>query len=340
MTDTMKRLVLRRSGLDGLVLETAPIPTIGRHDLLVRMTAASLNRRDLLIVRGEYGSFPLPLVPVSDGVGKVVAAGSAVTRFAIGDRASPAYVPDWVAGAPRDDLVRRRLGGPLDGVLSEYVLVNEHAAVRPPVHLDDVQAATLPIAGVTAFHVLFADGRIVPGDVVVVRGTGGVATMATLLARQAGARVIALSRSRPKLHRMLALGAHEAIDVSEEPAWDARVRELTGGAGAELVIDLVGGQDVDRCVAACRIGGAVALVGFAAGTVAPVDLVAAMRRMVVLRGVSVGSRASYEGLVRAMEHGRLVPVVDAVHPWTDAAAALATMDRDEHLGKIALSFAR
>jgi NADPH:quinone reductase-like Zn-dependent oxidoreductase len=333
----MRAIQLRqRFELNALELVQIPDPSPGPRDVLLRMRAASLNYRDLVVVQGRYGRFDLPLVPVSDGVGEVVAIGPEVRRFQVGDRVCPVYVPDWISGPPREELVQRRLGGPLPGVLSELVSVHEDAAVRAPAHLTDEEAATLPIAGVTAWHALFVDGRIGPGDTVVVQGTGGVSLFALQLARLAGARVIVTSRHAAKLERARALGATSLIDVRASPAWDERVRELTSGLGADHVIDVGGGEGLDRSIAACRTGGSVSLIGFLGGSKATIDLPAAFRRMVTLRAASVGSRASFEALARALEAGGVRPEVDAVFPWTEVRAAFERLAAAEHVGKIAL----
>lgn len=327
-----------RIDLDALTLTERPIPEPGPRDLLLRMRAASLNYRDLAIARRTYGSFAAPLVPVSDGVGEVVAIGSEVRRFAVGDRVCPTYVPDWIAGEPTEEAARRRLGGPIDGVLAEYVRVHEDAAVRAPAHLTDVEAATLPIAGVTAWHALFVAGRVQPGDTVVVQGTGGVSLFALALARLAGARVLVTSSSPDKLARARDLGAAEGIDYRATPAWDARVLELTSGRGADHVIDVAGGDGLGRSIAAARVGGTVSLIGFIAGMSSTLDLAAAMRRVVRIQAISVGSRASFESLARALELHRTRPVVDRVFAFEDARAAYDHLARGGHFGKVAISF--
>jgi NADPH:quinone reductase-like Zn-dependent oxidoreductase len=335
----MKVFVSTRNGLDGLALVERPIPTPGPHQLLLRMRAASLNYRDLDVLRGDYADFPRPFVPISDGVGEVVAIGAGVRRFAVGDRASPAYLIDWVSGEPTEELRRRRLGGPDDGVLAEYVCVEEHALVAPPRHLTDVEAATLPIAGVTAWDALFVSSQVTPGDVVVVQGTGGVSLFALTLARLAGARVIVTSGSPAKLARALALGAEHGIDYRAEPAWHERVLALTGGRGADHVIDVAGGEGLARSLAATRVGGTVSLAGFVTGKTARIALPTVMQRRLRLQGLGVGSRASFEGLVRTLEASGARPVVDRVFPLAEARAALAYLESGAPFGKVAIAFA-
>ncbi|NMO18088.1 NAD(P)-dependent alcohol dehydrogenase [Pyxidicoccus fallax] len=328
----------RGSDFRALALTERPERTPGPRELKVKLRAVSLNYRDLAILKGTYGHFPRPFVPVSDGVGEVVAVGSEVRRFAVGDRIIPAYVPDWVRGEPTEESTRRRLGGPLDGLLREYACVHEDAAVAAPKHLTDAEAATLPIAGVTAWHALFTRGAVRPGDTVVVQGTGGVSLFALQLARMAGARVLVTSRSPAKLERAVALGAAVGISTREEKAWEARVLELTEGRGADHVVDVAGGEGVGRSIEAVRMGGTVTLVGFLDSATARFDLTRAFRRVVRLQAVSAGSRDDLESLGRALEAQGVRPVVDRTFPFEQAPAAFEHLASGAHFGKVVITF--
>ena len=333
----MKVVELReRGGLEGLVACERPDPSPGAGEIVVRIYAATLNYRDLVIARGSYGDFSLPIVPLSDGAGEVVATGSGVTRFEAGDRVCPLYVMDWIAGPPSPEAVARRLGGPQDGVLAEYVCLPEHAAVRAPRHLSPVEAAALPIAGVTAWQALFVQGRTAPGDTVVVQGTGGVSTFALQLAASAGARVIVTSSSAEKAAGARALGADAVVDYRRTPEWHEEVLRLTGGRGADHVVDVVGGDNVARSVAATRIGGDVSLIGFLESTRGTLDLPDAFRRMVTLHAISVGSRAAFEALVAACEVNELHPVIAAEFGFDAFREAYGCLAAAGHQGKVAI----
>jgi len=302
------------------------------------MHAATLNFRDLAIARGSYGNFPLPIVPLSDGAGEVVEIGEGVTRFSEGDRVCPLYVMDWMGGPPAPEWVARRLGGPQDGVLAEFVCVPERSAVRAPMHMSAVQAAALPIAGVTAWQALFVQARVRPGDVVVVQGTGGVSIFALQLATAAGATVIVTSSSQDKAAKALELGARHVVNYREHPDWHEQVQALTGGRGADHVIDVVGGDNVARSVAATRIGGSVSLIGFLDSTTGTLDLPEAFRRVVTLHCISVGSRAAFEALVAATEANALQPVIDRVFPFGRFRDAFRYLEEARHIGKVAIRF--
>ena len=333
----MKVVELRaRTGIESLVACERPTPQPRAGEILLRIHAVTLNYRDLAIARGTYGTFALPIVPTSDACAEVMQLGVGVTRFAIGDRVCPLYVMDWLSGPPQAEFVARRLGGPQDGVLAEYVCVPEHAAVRAPQHMSAVEAATLPIAALTAWQALFVQGRVTPGDVVVVQGTGGVSTFALQLARAAGAAVIVTTSSEEKMQRARALGATHTINYQQHPKWHEQVLALTDGRGADHVIDVVGGENVARSIGAVRIGGTVSLIGFLDDTRGILDLPAAFGRVVTLNCISVGSRSAFEALVAATEVQQLRPVVSRVFAFEDFRAAYEHLASATHIGKVAI----
>jgi len=300
------------------------------------MRAAALNYRDLSIARGEYGSYPLPLVPVSDGVGTVIAIGDQVRRFQVGDLVCPSYVPGWVEGAIREETAMRRLGGPSNGVLRELMCVDEEAAVRAPAHLDAAQAATLPIAGVTAWQALFAEDGVSAGQTLAVQGSGGVSLFVVQLARAAGVRVLSLLRGSGRRELLERLGA-EVFD-SEQPNWPEQLRTATAGRGVDRFIDVVGGPMLPQAIAATRVGGTVVLLGYVGGTMVTLDLIAVIRRAVTLRAVSGGSRQSFEQLVGFLEQHALEPVIDARFRFEDVRAAYAHLATGKPTGKVVIDF--
>ncbi len=321
-----------RIDLDALTLVERPDPTPGPHELVLEMRAASINYRDVALARGAYGSFRAPLVPLSDGAGVVSARGSAVTRFALGDVVCPTYVPDWIAGPLVEEVTHRRLGGPTDGVLAERLVVHESAAVRAPAHLEPIEAATLPIAAVTVWQMLFDDGGVRPGDVVAVQGTGGVSLFTLQLARAAGCRVVVVTRSTDRRAALEAMGA-EVLDAATD--WQSRLLASTGGRGVDLFVDVLG--DVAALVPLVRVGGTIAIVGFVASTRSTLDVPATIRRGVTLRACSAGSRESFEGLVRTLEATRTRPIVDRVLPFARAREAWSQLERGRPFGKIAIA---
>jgi NADPH:quinone reductase-like Zn-dependent oxidoreductase len=278
----------------------------------------------------------LPLIPLSDGVGEVVAVGDGVTRVKTGDRVAGAFCQRWIAGPPTRAKLLSALGGPLDGTLCDERVFHEDGLVRVPAYLSDEEAATLPCAAVTAWSALVEQGGLKPGETVVVLGTGGVSLFALQIAHLTGARVIVTSSSEAKLEKARGLGATEAIHYTAKPDWEKTVRELTGGEGAHHVVEVGGGGTFARSVRATRVGGTISLIGVLAGNQTEVSLAPILMQNIRVQGVIVGSRETFEAFLRAADQHRLRPVVDRVFPFTEARAALDYMAGQQHFGKIVI----
>jgi NADPH:quinone reductase-like Zn-dependent oxidoreductase len=334
----MKVFEIQKSfGLDSLVLAERPNQEPGPRQVLVAMRAFSLNYRDLLMVRGQYyPKQPLPLVPLSDGVGEVVRVGAGVTRVKPGDRVSPIFCQKWIAGPPTKAKLLTALGGPLDGTLAEQMVLDEEGVVVVPSHLSDEEAATLPCAAVTAWSALVEQGGLRAGDTVVVLGTGGVAIFALQFAKLTGARVVVTSSSDAKLERAKSLGADDLVNYKTTPDWDKKVKELTGGVGADHVLEVGGGGTFARSVRAVRPGGHISLIGVLAGASTEVNLAPILMQNIRVQGVIVGSRETFEAMNRAVAQHRLRPVVDRVFPFAEARSAFEHLAGQGHFGKIAI----
>lgn len=336
----MKAFALQGSfGLDALRPMDLPDPKPGPGQIVLRMKAASLNFRDLLMAKGLYNpKLPLPLVPLSDGVGEVIGVGEGVTRVKAGDRVCPIFHQRWIDGEISWAKTKGALGGELPGVLSEQVLLDQEGVVAVPPHLTDEEAATLPCATVTAWNALFAASHLKAGDTVLVQGTGGVSIAALQLARLAGARVIVTSSSDEKLERARSLGAAETINYRTTPDWDTQALSLTGGAGVDHVIEVGGAGTLARTLRAVRIGGRVSLIGVLSGGSSELNLFPFLMKQICAQGIFVGSRAMFEDMNRAIAASGLRPVVDRVFPFTEIRQALDHMASGGHFGKIALRF--
>ncbi|MFA6242320.1 MAG: NAD(P)-dependent alcohol dehydrogenase [Candidatus Hydrogenedentales bacterium] len=335
----MKAVVVENAfGLENLALVDRPEPEPGRGQVLIKVKAASLNYRDLLMVQGFYNPRqPLPLVPLSDGVGEVVAVGADVSRVKVGDRVAGAFAQGWISGRPsRVKLLDTTLGGPLDGMLREYALLSAEGVVRVPDHLTDEEAATLPCAGLTAWSALVRHGNVKPGDVVLVLGTGGVSIFALQFAKLLGATVIVTSSNNDKLERAKALGADHGVNYRENTNWSKAVRELTGGEGVDHVIEVGGVGTLTQSMRAVRMGGTISLIGVLAGAEMALNLTPLLMQDIRLQGVIVGHRESFEEMNRAIAAHGMKPVVDRVFPIEDAKAAFELMGSSGHFGKIGI----
>ncbi|WP_438002633.1 NAD(P)-dependent alcohol dehydrogenase [Sorangium sp. So ce321] len=336
----MKAFAVQGSfGLDALRPIDLPDPKPGPGQIVLRMKAASLNFRDLLVVKGLYNpKFSLPLVPLSDGVGEVIGVGEGVTRVKVGDRVSPTFHQRWLDGELTAAKTRAALGGELPGVLSEQVLLSQEGVVAVPPHLTDEEAAALPCAAVTAWNALFAASHLKAGETVLVQGTGGVSIFALQFARLAGARVIVTSSSDEKLERARSLGASETINYRTTPDWDRPALSFTGGAGVEHVIEVGGAGTIARSLRAVRPGGRVSLIGVLSGGATELNLFPFLMKQISAQGIFVGSRAMFEDMNRAIAASGLRPVIDRVFPFAEIRQALDHMASGSHFGKIAIRF--
>ena len=332
----MKAITLEGSfGLENLRLSERPQPEPQPGKVVLRMRAASLNYRDLRMVQGSYNARqPLPLVPGSDGVGEVVAIGPEVTRVKVGERVCPIYAQAWIAGEPTPERLRSTLGGPRDGTLSEYMLLDAEAVVSVPPELSDLEAACLPCAGVTAWNALVTLGQLKPGATVLTQGTGGVSIFALQFAQKLGARVIATSSSDEKLERLRALGASDVLNYKTDLDWGKSARALSGGRGVDHVVDVGGGTTLAQSVRAVRHGGRISIIGILAGTATDLNLLPILMQGIRLQGVIVGHRESFEAMNRALALGGSRPVVDRVFPLADTRAALEYLASGRHFGKV------
>ena len=327
-----------RFSLDALKLAERPEPQPGPGQALVRVRANSLNYRDLVVASGGYGRHgKLPLIPLSDGAGEVVEVGPQVTRVKPGERVAAIFMQSWLAGGLAEERAKSALGGAIDGMLAEYVVVYAEGLVPIPQHLSYAEAATLPCAAVTAWHALVAEGGIRAGDSVLVLGTGGVSIFALQFARLHGARVIATSSSDDKLARAIGLGASDGINYRQTPEWGRRVLELTGGAGVDHVIEVGGAGTLPQSFRAVRYGGRISLIGVLSDPGAAVDPRPLLMKGARLQGIYVGSREMFEAMNRAISLSGLRPVIDRVFPFAEAPEAYRYMRAAGHFGKIVLS---
>jgi len=324
-----------RDGFDALTLVDRPAPALGPTDVRVRVRAVSLNFRDLTIAKGARKR-KAPIVPASDGAGEVVEVGSAVTRCAPGDRVAGAFFPTWQSGDLSDYHHSRALGGGQDGMLAEQVVLPETSWVRIPSRLSFGAAATLPCAGVTAYHALFEAASLRTGDVVLLQGTGGVSMFGLQLAKAAGARVIITSSSEAKRERARALGADHVLDYKTDAAWGETARKWTGGRGVDVVIEVGGPGTFDQSVAALRYGGTMSILGVLTGVRGEVNTYGIFHKALRVAGVYVGSIAMFEGLIRALESTHIEPIIDRTFGFGEVKEAYAHLASGAHFGKVVI----
>jgi len=326
-------------GLDNLHFVDMPEPELRTGQVLIKMSAASLNYRDLVTVAGAYGkTVKTPLIPCSDGVGQVVKTGDTVQGVTVGDRVSPIFFPDWKDGPATPSVIPQALGGAFDGTLREYMVVDENACVRTPDHLSDAQAASLPCAAVTAWSALFEQAEIATGSRLVIQGTGGVALFALLFAKAAGAEVLITSSSDEKLARAKELGADYTVNYYDYPTWRQEVKKVWPD-GADHIIELGGAQTLEQSIRATRIGGHISLIGVLTGpNTSSIPLPMILMRNIRIQGVTVGSKGAFERMNAFIDQHKIVPVIDKTFSFTEVPSAFKHLESGQHFGKVCIEF--
>ena len=325
--------IVSNGGVDALALNERQSPEPGMGELLVGIRASSINYRDLSTIEDPVSrGVTYPLIPNSDGAGEVIAVGAGVTRFKAGDRVAGCFFQNWPDGRISAAAMASAMGGAIDGVLAEEVVLSEAGAVHVPAHMSFEEAATLPCAGLTAWNCLIEQGGLKPGNTALFLGTGGVSIFGLQIAKMMGARAIITSSSDNKLERAKDLGADELINYRQTPDWEAKVLELTNGTGVDVTIETGGGGTLEKTMEATRIGGTISLIGvLMGGTINPTTV---MRKSIRLQGVYVGNRRMFEDMNAAFTLNRIHPLVDQVFDFEDARSAFQAMRVAGHFGKL------
>jgi NADPH:quinone reductase-like Zn-dependent oxidoreductase len=327
-------------GIDNLQLTEVKTPEPKAGEVLVKVHATSLNYRDLLVTLGHYNpKMLLPRIPLSDGAGEIVAVGEGVTDVKTGDRVAGIFMQNWLEGPAAASKQRGALGGDIDGVLAEYVVLRESGVAPIPEHLSWEEAATLPCAGVTAWNAVVHAGRVKAGDTIVIQGSGGVSIFALQFAKALGARVLGTSGSDEKLARANRLGLDAGVNYKQSPDWAKWVLKQTNGEGADLVVEVGGAGTFMQSLKAVRVGGAVAQIGVLSQSNEPIDVIPILHKQIHIQGIYVGSRADFLEMNRAITQTKLKPIVDEVFTFDQVKEALRRMESGSHFGKLVIRIA-
>jgi NADPH:quinone reductase-like Zn-dependent oxidoreductase len=316
-----------------LLREERPVPKAG--EVLVRVHACSLSPHDDFVARGFFPTAD-GRIPLSDGAGEVIACGEGVTELKAGDAVVSTFWPYWLSGEMTPATRRDIPGEVVDGYAREYACMPAHAFTKAPASYSHTEAATLPCAGVTAWRGLVVKGQVKPGDTVLVMGSGAVSLFALQFAKAAGARVIATSSSDEKLEKLARLGADDLINYNATPNWGEKAKALTGGRGVDHVMEVGGPATFAQSMAACRPGGHIALIGVLTGFAGDVSLAALFSGQIRVSGISIGSRADQQDMIRAIEVNRLKPVIDRRFPLEEIVAAFEYNATQSHFGKVVI----
>jgi NADPH:quinone reductase-like Zn-dependent oxidoreductase len=300
-----------------LALHNEPLPTPGTGEVLIRIHAASLNYRDVALLEGKYPASTKPdVVPLSDGAGEVVAVGKDVVRVKPGDSVAVSCNLHWIGGPYLAEYRAQSVGFRVDGTLAEYGLFHENALVHFPAYMSYVEAASLPCAAVTAWTALNMGMPLQPGQTILIQGTGGVSLFALQFSKIVGARVFAITSSDEKAETLRRLGAESVVNYSTTPNWEREILAATDGKGVDKTLDIAGEKTIVKSAASTRIGGVIALIGFASGIgggLPPIDI---LSRSLTVMGSAIGPRINFEAMLKAMEAHEVRPVIDQVYPFT------------------------
>ncbi|WP_417277720.1 zinc-dependent alcohol dehydrogenase family protein [Celeribacter sp.] len=331
----MKQITLKApGGLDNLVVEDAAEPAApGPGEITVRLRASSLNFHDYRVCAIE-GALPDGRIPMADGAGEVEAVGEGVSVFRPGDAVVSCFFPDWQEGDDRPFDFSTTPGDGRDGYARERVTLPANWFTPAPKGWTAAEAATITTAGLTAWRALVVDAGLKAGDTLAVLGTGGVSIYALQLAKAMGARVIATSSSDEKLERLRALGADHVINYRTTPEWGMEMRQLTGGRGVDIVVEVGGPATLTQSIVAGRPGAHIALIGVLTGRAGEVPTAALMARQQRLQGLIVGSRQHQLDFVKALEVLNIRPVIDRTYPLSELAQAFRYQESGAHFGKI------
>jgi NADPH:quinone reductase-like Zn-dependent oxidoreductase len=323
-------------GIDSLEFVEGAEQAPGPGEVQIEIRAVSFNYRDLMMVKGLYNpKMKLPRIPCSDGAGEVTAVGEGVTAWNPGDRVAGIFMQNWADGPPTLAKTKGALGGDIDGMLAESVVLNEVGLVAVPSHLSFEEASTLPCAAVTAWNALATAG-LKPGANVLVQGTGGVSIFALQFARLMGMRVLGISSSDEKLEHARTFGLHAGLNYRQTPEWDKWVLDQTGGEGADLVVEVGGGGTLPRSLRALRMGGAIAQIGVLSGPGEQLPLPLILHKQARIRGIYVGSRRDFEEMNSCIALAALKPVVEC-SSWHQVRDVLKKMEAGAHFGKLAVT---
>lgn len=323
--------------LDSLTRTERDVPKPGPGQVLIRVKAWSLNFRDTLVARGSYGAPPRAgLIPLSDGAGEIAETGAGVTRVKVGDRVAGCFMQKWIGGEIALEYSQSALGGAIDGMLAEYVVLSEEGVVKVPPHLSFEEAACLPCAAVTAWNGLVREAGIRAGDTVVLLGTGGVSMIGLQFAKMHGARCLITSSSDDKLETARGYGADATVNYRTTPDWEKAVMAFTDGKGADIVVEVGGAGTFDKSLASLRFGGRMCLIGVLTGVSGAVSTATILRRGIRVHGIYVGSREMFEEMNRAIAAHEMRPLIGRRFGFEEARAAYDYMVSAQHTGKVTI----
>lgn len=323
-------------GLDRITITENPVPEVGEHEVLVKVHAVSLNQLDIMVAEGIFGT-PLPHVLGSDAAGVVVQVGSSVKHFAVGDRVCTHFIQDWQDGQLKAEYLKSRLGTGVNGVFAEYISLSGQALVKIPDSMSFTEASTLPIAALVAWEAVVNTIQIRPGQGLLIQGTGGASVFALQIGKMMGAKVIITSGSDEKLAIARKLGADITVNYRKYPEWQQQVLELTDGDGVDAAVEM-SWSELHKTAEAMKLNGRIAVVGLLGGQFTEISAFPVIQKCLAIQGVQVGSKKSFEDMIRAFGLNNVHPYIDRIFSVEDITEAMEYFRNGKHIGKVVLTF--
>ncbi len=339
MDNMLECFVTDGKGIDNLTQIEKPVPaSLSDHDVLIQVKAVSLNYRDLLVAKGLYGGeYDKPIIACSDMSGTVIEIGSKVTGFKPGDKVINSPFRSWLSGKMNSQTIRTFVGGlGVDGVLIEKLVYPESALVKMPRYMSFDEGSTLTIAGLTAWSAVMTHGKVQPGEWVLVHGTGGVSIFGAQIAKQAGAKVILTTSSDQKAELVKEkLGIKHIVDYRSAD-WPEQVRDITDGAGVDVVVEIAGGETLARSIKACNYSARIGVIGILDDTSSKFKLFDIITKQISLRGIFMESTEELKALARFCEKKQLQPWIDKLFPFDRTIEAYKYLESQKHIGKVVI----
>ena len=329
--------IKKGGGFDSVYITTGDIPAINERQILVQIKASSLNYHDYAVVSGMWGPSE-DRIPMSDGAGEIVAIGSNVKNFKVGDHVVSTFFPGWDKGEPIYSDFKTVPGDGVDGYARDFVVAEENFFTKTPMHWTHLESSTLTTAALTAWRALFEDVQITKNDIILIQGTGGVSIYALQFAKMIGARVVATSSSDDKIKKLYDLGADYCINYKKTSKWGSAVLDWTNGQGVDHVVDVGGPNTINHSLTACKVNGHISFIGILSGLDGKLDMINLLLKQVKIQGVLVGSRQHQLNLINAINQYQFKPVIDKVFPFESLIDAFKYQESNQHFGKICIQY--
>ena len=324
-------------GFDSVSITTEDIPAINEHQIMVQVKASSLNYHDYAVVSGMWGPSE-DRIPMSDGAGEIIATGSNVKNFKVGDHVVSTFFPDWDKGEPIYSNFKTVPGDGVDGYARDHVVAEEKFFTKAPKHWTPLESSTLTTAALTAWRALFEDVQITKNDTILTQGTGGVSIYALQFAKMVGARVVATSSSDAKIKKLYELGADHCINYKKTPEWGNAVLDWTDGQGVDYVVDVGGPDTINHSLTACKVNGHISFIGILGGLDGKLDMINLLLKQIKIQGVLVGSRQHQLNMINTINQYQFKPVIDKVFPFESLIDAFKYQESNQHFGKICIQY--